>query len=183
MTIQDDLPEIKAFCDILGLREEPLGLYYTPVAPREAISPQAAVLPSAEQERAGELDWEASFANFSCVIGVLWRARRLKRPACFDQTRFGCLATGIDPDNGKTCRVTPCYLACRRDANAEMVNFRRRTGLIGAARWMIGQFAEFQTNCFGAAASLNPELNITSRSQVRNLASEIVGIFDLRVID
>jgi len=91
MTIQDDLPEIKAFCDILGLREEPLGLYYTPVAPREAISPQAAVLPSAELERAGELDWEATFANFSCVIGVLWRARRLKRPACFDQTRFGCL--------------------------------------------------------------------------------------------
>ena len=42
-------------------------------------------------EAAGEVDWEATFANFSCVIGVLWRARKSGKPACFDQARFGCL--------------------------------------------------------------------------------------------
>jgi uncharacterized protein (DUF169 family) len=91
MTIQDDLPEIKAFCDTLGLTEEPLGLLYTPVEPEPGISPQQAILPTAEMEAAGQVDWEATFANFSCVIGVLWRARKLGKPAYFDQARFGCL--------------------------------------------------------------------------------------------
>jgi uncharacterized protein (DUF169 family) len=91
MTIQSDLPEIQAFCDILGLTEEPLGLYYSPNEPEGGISPQQAILPSAEMEKAGEVDWEATFANFSCVIGNIWRARKLKKPAYFDQARFGCL--------------------------------------------------------------------------------------------
>jgi uncharacterized protein (DUF169 family) len=91
MTIQEDLAEIRAFCDILGLTEEPLGLLYTPSEPVGGISPQQAVLPSAEMERAGQVDWEATFANFACVIGVLWRARKLGKPAYFDQARFGCL--------------------------------------------------------------------------------------------
>ena len=104
MTIQDDLQEIEAFCDILGLREEPLGLFYTPVAPREAISPQAAVLPSAELERAGELDWEATFANFSCVIGVLWRARPPAEDQPRPQTAQGSVERGerlMQPPFGK----------------------------------------------------------------------------------
>ncbi|MCL4501794.1 MAG: DUF169 domain-containing protein [Deltaproteobacteria bacterium] len=91
MTIPDDLPEIQAFCDILGLSEDPLGMYYTPTEPQEALSPQQAVLPTAEMEAAGEVDWEATFANFACVIGVLWRARKLGKSAYFDQARFGCL--------------------------------------------------------------------------------------------
>lgn len=91
MTIQSDLPEIQAFGDILGLTEEPLGLHYTPIEPAGGISPQQAILPTAEMEKAGEVDWEATFANFSCVIGNLWRARKLKKPAYFDQARFGCL--------------------------------------------------------------------------------------------
>jgi uncharacterized protein (DUF169 family) len=91
MNIPDDLGEIQAFCDILGLSEEPLGLYYTAIEPEGGISPRQAILPSAEMEAAGKVDWEATFANFSCVIGVLWRARKLKKPAYFDQNRFGCL--------------------------------------------------------------------------------------------
>jgi uncharacterized protein (DUF169 family) len=91
MTIPDDLPEIQAFCTILGLTEEPLGMHYTPTEPAQAISPQQAILPTAEMETAGDVDWEATFANFSCVIGVLWRARKQSKPAYFDQARFGCL--------------------------------------------------------------------------------------------
>jgi uncharacterized protein (DUF169 family) len=91
MTIQDDLAEIQAFCDTLGLTEEPMGLLYTPVEPEAGISPQQAILPTAEMEAEGSVDWEATFANFSCVIGMLWRARKLGKPAYFDQARFGCL--------------------------------------------------------------------------------------------
>ena len=91
MTIQDDLAEIQAFCDILGLSEEPLGMHYTPRPPERACRRQPAILPTADMEAAGEVDWEATFANFSCVIGVLWRARKSGKPAYFDQTRFGCL--------------------------------------------------------------------------------------------
>jgi uncharacterized protein (DUF169 family) len=91
MTIQDDLAEIQAFCDILGLTEEPMGLLYTPVEPEAGFSPQQAILPTAAMEAAGQVDWEATFANFSCVIGLLWRARKLGKPAYFDQARFGCL--------------------------------------------------------------------------------------------
>jgi hypothetical protein len=90
--LQDlDPKELQEFYEVLGLLEEPLGMHYTEVAPAEAISPQSGVLPSAEMEKAGEVDWEATFANFACVIGVLWRARKLGKPACFDQARFGCL--------------------------------------------------------------------------------------------
>src|SRR4030042_6210821 len=66
-------------------------LHYCQAAPAEGSSPQTAVLPTAELEAAGEVDWEATFSNFSCVIGVIWRARKLGKPAYFDQSRFGCL--------------------------------------------------------------------------------------------
>ncbi len=91
MTIPDDLSEIRAFCEILGLTEEPLGLYYSPNEPAGGISPQQAILPSAAMEAEGSVDWEATFANFACVVGVIWRARKSGKPAYFDQARFGCL--------------------------------------------------------------------------------------------
>ncbi len=62
-----------------------MGMHYTPNEPKDGFSPQQAILPSAEMERAGEVDWEATFANFSCVIGVIWRARKLMKPAYFDR--------------------------------------------------------------------------------------------------
>jgi uncharacterized protein (DUF169 family) len=90
--ILDDLrAEIPEFLEILGLTEEPLGLIYSPVEADNAISPQQAILPTAEMEREGAVDWEATFAGFSCVIGNIWRARKTKKPACFSQPRFGCL--------------------------------------------------------------------------------------------
>jgi uncharacterized protein (DUF169 family) len=83
--------EVPGFLEILGLTEEPLGMYYTGVEPREGFSPQGANLPSVDQEAAGEVDWAATFENFACVIGLIWRARKLGKPAYFDQSRFGCL--------------------------------------------------------------------------------------------
>jgi uncharacterized protein (DUF169 family) len=95
MILQDILPGVKDFLEILGLREEPLGLFYTPVAPAGGLAPQQAVLPTAEMETAGEVDWETTWGNFSCIMGVLWRARKLGKPACFDQARFGCLGAAF----------------------------------------------------------------------------------------
>jgi hypothetical protein len=42
-------------------------------------------------EARGEVDWQATFANFACVMGVIWRGWKLGKPAYFDQARFGCL--------------------------------------------------------------------------------------------
>jgi uncharacterized protein (DUF169 family) len=83
--------EVPGFLEILGLPEEPLGMFYTSREPAEGFSPQSAVLPNVEMEARGEVDWEATWANFACVIGMIWRARKLGKPAYFDQTRFGCL--------------------------------------------------------------------------------------------
>lgn len=91
VNLSDIQAEVPDFLEILGLTEEPLGMYYTAVEPREGFSPQSACLPNVEQEARGEVDWQATFENFACVIGLLWRARKLGKPAYFDQTRFGCL--------------------------------------------------------------------------------------------
>jgi uncharacterized protein (DUF169 family) len=91
VNLSDIQAEVPDFLEILGLTEEPLGMHYTAVEPREGFSPQSACLPNVEQEARGEVDWQATFENFACVIGLLWRARKLGKPAYFDQTRFGCL--------------------------------------------------------------------------------------------
>jgi hypothetical protein len=91
MILQDLRAEIPAFLEILGLTEEPLGLIYSPVEPENAISPQQAILPTVEMEQEGAVNWEATFAGFSCVIGNIWRARKTKKAAYFSQPRFGCL--------------------------------------------------------------------------------------------
>ena len=83
--------EVPGFLEILGLTEEPLGMFYTPVEPAGGFSPQSAFLPNVDLEAKGEVDWEATFSNFACVIGLIWRARKLGKPAYFDQSRFGCL--------------------------------------------------------------------------------------------
>jgi uncharacterized protein (DUF169 family) len=91
VAIQDNQPEVKAFLETLGLREEPMGVYYTAVEPEKGISPKPRILPTAEMEARGEVDWQETFANFSCVIGVIWRARQKGTAAYFDQERIGCL--------------------------------------------------------------------------------------------
>ena len=65
--LADLIKEVPNFTEILGLGEEPLGMVYSPVAPAEGFSPQQAILPSAEQERLGEINWEETMGNFSCI--------------------------------------------------------------------------------------------------------------------
>ncbi len=95
MAIQDNPPEVSGLLEILGLQEEPLGVFYTELEPREGFSPQAYRLPTVQMEARGEVDWDETFANFSCIIGHLWRARKKGTAAYFDQARFGCLGAAF----------------------------------------------------------------------------------------
>ncbi len=83
--------EITEFTEALGIKEEPFGVYYADEAPQDAIMPKQGILPSVEAEAKRDVDWKSLNENFSCVIGVLWRARKKKVSACFDMDHFGCL--------------------------------------------------------------------------------------------
>ena len=85
---KDRLPP---FLDALGLDEEPMGVFYTDIEPEGGISPKPQAPISREKEERGEVDWEAVMSNFSCVLGIVWRARKAKTAAYFDSERFGCL--------------------------------------------------------------------------------------------
>ncbi len=87
----DKGPEISNFLAALGLDEEPMGMYYTDTEPEQGVSPDKKVLPTAEQEAKGQVNFGAVFASFSCVIGKIWLARKKKTAAYFDRERYGCL--------------------------------------------------------------------------------------------
>ncbi len=79
------------FFERLGLKEEPLGMFYTNQQPEQGFSPKPGNLPTSDMEARGEINWGSIFENFSCVIGNIWRARRKGTAAYFDRERFGCL--------------------------------------------------------------------------------------------
>ncbi|MEW6670918.1 MAG: DUF169 domain-containing protein [Thermodesulfobacteriota bacterium] len=81
---------LPGFMDRLGLSEEPMGIFYTDVKPREGFSPEPGDLPTREREIKNEIDWQKIFGQFSCVLGNIWRARRKKTAAFFSAQQFGC---------------------------------------------------------------------------------------------
>jgi uncharacterized protein (DUF169 family) len=86
-----EFSQVQDLMDALGATEEPLGIYYTDTEPAGGFSPKPRQLPSAEAEARGEVDFGAVFADFSCVMSHVWRARRQKTAAWFDRERQGCL--------------------------------------------------------------------------------------------
>lgn len=78
------------FIEILGLDEEPMGIYYTDQKPESGFSPDPLDLPTREKEIRNEINWNAIFGGFSCVLGNIWRARRKKTTAFFSSEFFGC---------------------------------------------------------------------------------------------
>ena len=82
--------ELASFLDKLGLAEEPMGLVYSDRMPEGAISPPTMEPPTPEREQRGEINWQAVFASFSCVMGVIWRARQKKIAAVFAADQPGC---------------------------------------------------------------------------------------------
>jgi uncharacterized protein (DUF169 family) len=84
------LKVVPEFLTVLGLNEEPMGLFYTDEKPTEGFSPKPIELPTREKELKNEIDWQAVFEKFSCAIGHIWRARKKKSIAYFSATQFGC---------------------------------------------------------------------------------------------
>jgi len=84
------LDSLSAFLTVLGLDEEPMGLFYTDKRPVDGLSPEAIDLPTREKEIKNEIDWQVVFDKFSCAIGHIWRARRKKAVAYFSAENFGC---------------------------------------------------------------------------------------------
>jgi len=84
------LKSLPKFLEILGLDEEPMGLFYTDEKPVEGFSPKPMDLPTREKEQRNKIDWQATFGQFSCVIGHIWRARKKKTAAYFSAEQFGC---------------------------------------------------------------------------------------------
>ncbi len=92
MNVHDDQSaEVQGLVEALGLREEPLGVFYTDLEPKEGFSPKPGVLPTKAMEDRGEVDWQATFSTFSCRMANIWRARQKGTAAYFDRERFGCL--------------------------------------------------------------------------------------------
>ncbi len=82
--------DLSRFLDLLGLDEMPMGIFYTKEEPREGFTPKASELPTREREMNNQIDWQALFGQFSCVIGHIWRARKKGQAAYFDARHFGC---------------------------------------------------------------------------------------------
>jgi hypothetical protein len=81
---------LSGFLELLGLNEEPMGIFYTDKEPTEGFTPKPAELPTRQKEMKNEINWQAIFGQFSCVMGHIWRARKKNTAAYFDARRFGC---------------------------------------------------------------------------------------------
>lgn len=86
-SITRQLPE---FLKTVGLAEEPLGLFYTDTMPEDCLTPPLMERPTPEREQRGEINWQNVFGAFSCVMGLIWRARKKKTAACFSADHPGC---------------------------------------------------------------------------------------------
>jgi len=87
---QEIAKSLPQFLEVLGLDEEPMGIFYTDEKPADGFSPKPMDLPTREKEMKNEIDWQAVFTQFSCVIGNIWRARKKKTAAYFSAEQFGC---------------------------------------------------------------------------------------------
>ncbi len=89
------LTPLSDFLALLGLDEEPMGIFYANEKPVTGFSPKPNVLPTRERERKNEIDWQTVFGEFSCVIGNIWRARKKQTATYFSAEQFGCPGGGF----------------------------------------------------------------------------------------
>ena len=82
--------KLSLFLETLGLDESPLGIFYSDAKPDGGFAPKPGLLPTADREKKGEIDWRKVFGSFSCVIGNIWLARKKQSLAYFSAEQFGC---------------------------------------------------------------------------------------------
>lgn len=87
---KDILKRLPEFLDVLGLDEDPMGIFFTDDKPPEGFSPESTDLPTREKEIKNEINWQEVFGKFSCVIGKIWLARKKQTAAFFSASQFGC---------------------------------------------------------------------------------------------
>ena len=85
-----NIEKLDGFLDHLGLEEPPMGILYTDVQPDKGFSPKPGPLPTREKEEKNEIDWQAVFGRFSCIIGNIWLARKKQSTAYMSADKFGC---------------------------------------------------------------------------------------------
>lgn len=81
---------VSEFMQILGIEEEPMGMFFSSEKPVSGFSPEISVLPTREKEIKNEIDWQQVFGSFSCVMGKIRLARQKKTAAFFSAEQFGC---------------------------------------------------------------------------------------------
>ena len=91
MNVPSIIEATKIFLEHLGLDEEPFGVYYDDTKPEKSFGPKPGVPISRELEDQGQVDMQAVFKNFSCVIGNIWLARKKHCAAYISTEEYGCL--------------------------------------------------------------------------------------------
>ncbi len=76
--------------ELLGHDEGPLGVQYADAKP-DGFGPKPGELFTRERESAGQIDWGKAFADFSCVIGNVWLARKKRTAAWLSLEEAGCM--------------------------------------------------------------------------------------------
>ncbi len=84
------LESTKAFIDLLGLDEEPLGVFFSDDKPDPGFGLKPSDMPTREKEEKNEVDWHSVFSSFGCIMGNIRRGRRKNIPAYFSKEQFGC---------------------------------------------------------------------------------------------
>ena len=77
--------DLKVFLDVLGLEEEPMGLYFTNKKPVKGFYPKRQTAADQQTSSSSEISW------ISCVLSKVRRARMEKSAAYFDNEHYGCL--------------------------------------------------------------------------------------------
>ena len=90
MNLQSILEKTQVFLEHLGLNEEPFGVYYDDTIPEKAFGPKPGPRISRELEEQGQIDMQAVFNTFSCVIGNIWLARKKRCAAYISSEAYGC---------------------------------------------------------------------------------------------
>ncbi len=82
---------ILEFNNTLGLDELPMGMFYTNKKPDQGYCPDPCELPTREDEKKNQVNWQEISSNFACAIGKIWLAHKKKTAAYFAKKQFGCL--------------------------------------------------------------------------------------------
>ncbi len=89
----DNKTDLQDFLDILGIDEEPFGVFYTDKEPLSGFKPKRQKPVTRELEMQGKVEWDS--ISLSCMMGKVWLARKKCTTAYFDKERFGCLGNAF----------------------------------------------------------------------------------------